>query len=186
MSSHPFTVYNIRYEHSPAALIASKKIPKLTVAGEEIGPYVENTQFKVRMWVAEALIKLGLARLQPEREPINLAELHKIHLKETMQTSRRLSGLPENFYPRLKRFIKVLREESYANPAKAAELQKAVQLSIDILTCRLNKILLFTSLNSKSDTIFQNLTPEERALYERLRGEVEKWQSAVWPLQEDE
>jgi DNA replication initiation complex subunit (GINS family) len=102
-----------------------------------------------------------------------------------MQTSRRLSKLPEDFYPRFKRLLKALEGESRTEHAKMTELQKAIQLSTDILTCRLNKILILTSVTDKSEAVLQNLTPEERTLYEALYGEVEKWRSASWPQKED-
>lgn len=185
MSPDSFTASQLKHEHRPVKLVALKKIPKQTVAGEEIGPYVENAEFEVKLWVADELVRLSLAQLLPEKEPLDLTELQKTQMKETMQTSRRLSKLPEDFYPRFKRLLKALEEESRTEHAKMAELQKAIQLSTDILTCRLNKILILTSVTEKSDAVLQNLTPEERTLYEALYGEVEKWRTASWPQKED-
>jgi len=175
-----FAVSYIKYENSHVKLVALSNIPKLLVAGEEIGPFAANTEFEVRVWVADELVNAGLAR-RLEEEPLELMELQKAHFRETMQTSYRLSKLPRDFYPRLKRFLKDLKRASRSAPEKVAELQKASQLATDILTCRLNKILTLTSITDKSEAILQNLTPEERALHEVLYDEVERWRSDVYP-----
>jgi DNA replication initiation complex subunit (GINS family) len=131
------------------------------------------------MWIADELVKSGMAKVAAEKGPLNLTELQKIQIRETMQPSRKLSTLPEHFYPKLRRFLKELKEKSSTDPSKAVEFQKALQLGTDIVTCRLNKVTLLASASDQTENILQFLSPEERVLYERLHKEIAEWKLNV-------
>ena len=46
-----------------------------------------------------------------------------------------------------------------------------------IITSRLNKILILSSVKEKNESLIKNLTPEERILYEELYKIVNEWRN---------
>lgn len=165
-------------------MIILRSIPKLSVAGEEVGPFEENTYFEARNWVADELIKNGFARFVDENEGFSMIDVQKAQIKEAIQTSRRLSTLPPDFYPNLRRFLKELKEKASSEPDKTAEFQKAINLARDIVTSRLNKVLILSSAQDKDENLLKNLTTEERILYEKIYKSINEWRNIVLSLKE--
>jgi hypothetical protein len=172
---NPHEVLEAKFNHRSVRLVAVKSIPKLHVAGEDIGPIEENTLFEAKQWVSEELVKSGDARLADNREQLTIVDIQKAQIKETIQSSRRLSSLPENFYPKLRHFLSDLKSRSTSEPGKADEFQKASQLATDIVTSRLNKILLISSVQEKDENTLRNMTVEEMSLYDSLHRLVNEW-----------
>jgi len=170
-----------RFDHQKVRLVALKSIPKLDVAGEAIGPVEKNQAFEVRNWVADELLRIGVARLDDEAARLNLVEVQKTQIKEIMQTSRRLSKLPEDFYPKLEKLLREL-EKNVSNPAKAVELEKVKQLATDIITSRVNKILMLSSSQEHAEAALRNLSPEEMVLYKRIHEAVNEWRNKALNL----
>jgi len=98
-----------------------------------------------------------------------------------MQTSRRLSKLPEDFYPKLEKLLREL-EKNVSNPAKAAELEKVKQLATDIITSRVNKILMLSSSQEHAEAALRNLSPEEMVMYKRIHEAVNEWRNKALNL----
>ncbi len=171
-----------KFENQKVRLVALKNIPKLDVAGEKIELVERNRAFEVRNWVADELLKSEVARLDDETARLNLVEVQKTQIKEIMQTSRRLSKLPEDFYPKLRRLLRELKEKSVSDPAKAAELEKVTQLATDIITSRVNKILMFSSSQEQEEVDPRNMTGEETGLYSRIHEAVNEWRNKALNL----
>lgn|GEM_PF-125022 len=166
-----------KFGNQKVRLVALKNIPKLDVAGEKIEPVERNQAFEVINWVADELLKSGIVRLYDETARLNLVEIQKTQIKEVMQTSRRLSKLPEDFYPTLRRLLRELEEKSVSDPAKAAELEKVTQLATDIITLRVNKILMFSSSQEQEEVDPRSMSPEEAGLYSRIHEAVNEWRN---------
>jgi Spy/CpxP family protein refolding chaperone len=171
-----------RFNNLPVKLVALKSIPKLDVAGEEVGPVEKDGVFEVRNWVADELLQSGVARLEDKDARLSLVEVQKTQIREIMQSSRRLSKLPEDFYPKLGKLIGELSREATVDRGKALELEKAKQLAVDILTSRMNKILLLSSSQGQSELTLKSLSSEERKLYDRIYGIVSEWREKVLNL----
>jgi len=172
---NPHEVSEVKFDHQTVRLVAVKSIPRLRVTGEEIGPIEENTVFEAKQWVSEELIKSGYARLADEGEKLTIIGIQKAQIKETIQSSRRLSSLPEDFYPKLRRLLRDLKNQSASEPDKAADFQKASQLATDIITSRLNKILLISSVQEADENTLRSMTVEEKSLYNNLHRVVNEW-----------
>ncbi|WP_309493082.1 hypothetical protein [Candidatus Hecatella orcuttiae] len=174
-----FEASDEKFGQKPVRMVALKPVPRISVAQMELGPWEAGERFEISRWVAEELVESGVAQLESEAEKLSLLDLQKAQIVETMQASRRLSTLPENFYPKLRRFLKTLKEAGSGNPEKRAEFEQALRLGMDILTSRLNKILLLASAPEQSEAAVRNLTWEERFLYERLYRTVEEWKASA-------
>ena len=113
-------------------------------------------------------------------EPLDLMLLKKIHWKEArVQTSQRLAALPEKFYPKLRRYLEELNNEAIKKPEKRIDYEKAWKSSEDITRTRLKKIVSLSSSPAKTRLLTENLTREERVLYNYLFETISKWRKEI-------
>ena len=113
-------------------------------------------------------------------------KLYKIHWTERVQPVRKISPLPNHFYPLLRWYLTKLKSEVRRNPERLSEYEKVKKLSGDILSCRLRKIVVLASSPGKVTSIIPNLTYEEKWLYERLYEMIEGWRKKILSLEEGE
>ncbi len=177
---NPFKTSDFKFNHQKVKLVALRAIPKISLAGEEFGPIEEDEYFEVKSWIADELIKNGYAKLVDEEEKLTMVDIQKAQIVEAIQSPRNLSILPKNFYPRLRKFLKELEEKSLHDPAKKIEFQKAFQIATDIVTSRINKILILSSVRERDENLLKNLTLEERILYEKLYQTVNEWRNSLF------
>jgi len=103
--------FDFSLENEIVNVIATKNLRDIDLVGLMIGTHSVGDEFQVRLWVAEQLSDAEMVRLK-EEETIDLMSLQKIQWIETsLQTGRRISELPETFYPKLRRYIRQLEKE---------------------------------------------------------------------------
>lgn len=181
MSKEPSTVIkdnDLMFENTPVKMIINRSSPVIGLAGLKVGPFKEGEEQEVRFWIAEELERAGIARLRKE-ESLDAVRLYKMHWKESVQPATQISSLSKDFYPRLRRYLASVKKESIKRPEKMKEYEKATRLSRDIVNCRLKKIVSLASAPAQTDQTLNNLTKEERVIYESLREIVDSWKSAI-------
>ncbi len=166
------------FENTPVRIIVNRKCPEIELAGLKIGPFQEGKEYEVRFWIAEELEKAGIARLR-EEEMLDAMKLHKIHWKERVQSVRQISSLPEDFYPRLRRYLSSLRKDAVKKPEKMKEYERVSGLSRDIVDCRLKKIISLASTSAQTEQFLKSMTREERAIYKRLHPIISSWRKEI-------
>lgn len=179
--ANPLTVIKdseTAFENSTVKVVANRNSQKIELAGFSAGPFEEGQEYEVLFWVAQELVKAGIARMK-EEEQLDTVKLHKIHWKERIQTTTQIASLPENFYPQLRRFIADLRREAVKNPERMGELEKVMRASHDIVNCRLRKIVSIAAAQTRANDAFRNLTVEEQALYEHLYKVTNTWREKI-------
>ncbi|MHA1711055.1 MAG: hypothetical protein ACTSUS_03165 [Candidatus Freyarchaeota archaeon] len=165
------------FENELVKMVVNRNYPEVELAGLKVGPFEEGKEYEVRFWVARELERAGVARIRWEE--LNAASLYKIHWRERVQSARQLAPLPEDFYPKLRRYLANLKREAITRPDKMKEYEKVIGLSRDVINCRLRKIVSLASLPTQSNQILQNLTKEERFIYEHLQNVISEWRSAI-------
>ena len=117
-------------------------------------------------------------------DPLDLMILNKIHWKERVQSSQKVTSLPEDFYPKLRRFLEELHEKAIKKPEKRSDSEKAKNLSADIIRMRLQKIVsLASSGRDQRGQILQSLTKEEKSMYDCLHKIIDEWQTEILKIQ---
>jgi len=169
---------DFEFENAPVKIVASRNCPEIELVGLKVGPFEEGREYEVRFWVARELEKAGIGRFR-EEELLDAVKLHKIHWKERVQSVTQVSALPENFYPKLRRYLASLKEKAMKNAEKMREYEKTVKLSRDIVDVRLKKIVSLSSFSAKTDQVLENLTKEERILHDRLHQIISGWRSNI-------
>jgi DNA replication initiation complex subunit (GINS family) len=110
---------------------------------------------------------------------LDAVKLHKIHWKERVQPANQVSSLPDDFYPKLRRYLVSAKGEIAKSVEKMKEYEKATRLAHDIIDCRLKKITFLASSPAQTDQFLQNLAREERLLYDRLYEIINDWKSNI-------
>jgi hypothetical protein len=167
------------FENAPVKIVANRNSPAIDLPGTKVGPFQEGKEYEVKFWIASELKKAGVAHIRMD-DPLNLMMLNKIHWKERVQTSQRLTSLPEEFYPKLRRFLKELNEEAIKKPEKRVDYDKAKNISDDITRMRLKKIVaLASSGRDQTGEILRTLTKEEKYVYDCLHKIISKWKTEI-------
>jgi hypothetical protein len=179
------TNLDFKFEHSPSKIIANRNCPEIALAGLCIGPFEEGNEYETFYWVAKELQKSGIARIR-EEDSLDATKLYKIQWTERVQTAGQISRLPENFYPRLRRYVSDLKAEFSKTPEKVQEYEKARHLTRDVVNSRLKKIVSLASAPAQTEQMLKNFTEEERLLYEQLYMLIQKWRSEILNHEEEE
>jgi hypothetical protein len=171
------------FENMPVKVVANRNSPEIELPGIKVGPFIEGKDYEVRLWIATELKKAGMVRIRME-DPLTLMILNKIHWKERVQTSQKVTSLPENFYPKLRRFLQELDEDAIKKPEKRRDCEKAKNLSVDIIRMRLKKIVSLASSGKDQTTeIRHGLTKEEAHIYDNLHKIISEWQDEILKTQ---
>jgi hypothetical protein len=166
------------FENTPIKVIANRDSPEIALAGLKVGPLAEGEEYELRFWVAEELRKMGLVRFR-EEDVLDAVKLHKIHWKERVQSARQISLLPQDFFPKLRRYLAETKAKAVNNIEKMREYERIVRISHDIVNCRLRKIVSLASAPAQTNQVLANLTQEERILYDQLYALINEWRTRI-------
>jgi hypothetical protein len=166
------------FENSLVRIIASRNCPEIKLAGLDVGPFDEGSEYEVYRWVALELEKSGIARFR-EEDPLDAGKLNKIQWTERVQTAGQISKLPEDFYPKLRRCLAELKQEIAKNPEKMREHERVKHLTQDIVNSRLKKIVAIASAPAQTENTLRNLTGEEKSLYQQLYRFINQWKTQI-------
>ena len=170
---------DLDFENTLTGIVFLRSLQELKVAGITIGPSQEGEESETMNWIASELVRVGLAHFQ-EESLMNLVTLNKIHWRETkLQTGRQISSLPNFFYPKIRRYLKQLKEKVASDTAAASEYNNALRLVHDIVDCRLKKIVNLSASPTQTEDVLRNLSQEERLLYDRLNSTILGWKSKI-------
>ncbi|MDH5788853.1 MAG: hypothetical protein OEZ40_11235 [Candidatus Bathyarchaeota archaeon] len=166
------------FENSLVKVIANRNCPEIKLAGLIVGPFEEGNEYDIPFWVAQELEKSGIARFR-EEERLDATRLYKIQWTERVQAVGHIVKLPQNFYPKLRRYLVDLKKEAAKSPEKMREYEKITHLTQDVVNSRLKKIVSLASAPAQTEHILKNFAHEERFLYERLYGLIHEWRTQI-------
>jgi hypothetical protein len=166
------------FENSPVKITASRNYPEIKLAGLTVGPFEEGNDYEVSYWIAEELVKSGIAHFHSQ-DLLDAGKVSKIQWTERVQTAGQMSKLPDGFYPKLRRYLVELREGIANNPERMREFERVDHLTKDIVNSRMKKIVSIASAPAQAESALRNLTVEERLLYEQLSQVINKWKTRI-------
>jgi hypothetical protein len=188
LSADPLTTIrdtDFVFKNRSVKIVANRDSPKIDLPGMKVGPFKEGKEYEVRFWVAQELKRAGIVHLRLN-EPLDLMMLNKIHWKESVQASQRVTSLPEDFYPKLRLYLEELNEKAIKKVEYRRDYEKARNLSDDITRTRLKKIVSLASSPAQTRQILGNLTKEELALYDYLYDKISKWRTEILKKQRED
>ena len=156
-------------------------VMKSSVENIEVGDYRieklgEGQSVDLPRWVAEELVSLNLAEMT--EEPFE-AELFRALSKEKMMGMLQLSGLPQDFYFRMRRRLSFLTQALSEGKVKREEVDRLRAGSYDLIGMRLSKLLSLSSSSSQGSSLTDKLTPEEDAFFSVSQSLSKEWRAAL-------
>lgn len=170
-------ILDFSYENSLTTVVANRNFPEMKLAGLNVGPFDEGNEYQIYYWIAKELETSGIVHLR-EEEVLDAGKLYKVQWKEGVQIPGMISELPEDFYPKLRRYLAFAEAEA-VQPEKIQEYHKAKALAKDIINSRLKKIVALSSASAQSDQVLKKLTPEEKLIYDQLGSIISTWKNQI-------
>ena len=175
---------DFRFENSLVKAVANRNYPETKLAGLTVGPFEEGNEYEIYYWIAEKLAEAGIVHFREETQ-FGPSELYKVQWKERVQVAGQISELPENFYPKLRRYLTNLKKEiAKGQHEKIQEHDKATQLAWDIANSRIKKIIALSTVSGQTDQLLKKMADEERLIYEQIGNIVTDWRKRI--LQQNE
>jgi hypothetical protein len=166
------------FENSLVKIIANRNYPEIKLAGLSVGPFEEGNEYEVYHWIAQEFAESGIAHFR-EDDCLDATKLYKVQWKERVQIAGQISELPEDFYPKLRRYLANIKEEITKHPEKVQEYEKARYLACDIVNSRLKKIVALSAGPAQTDQVLKKFTSEERLIYEQLGKIITEWRTQI-------
>lgn len=170
------------FENSLVKIVANRNQPEIKLAGLKVGPFDEGNEYEIYFWAAKELAAAGIVHFR-EDDCLDSTKLYKIQWKEGVQIPGQISDLPEDFYPKLRRYLADAKEELTKQPIKAQEFEKTKHLAQDILQLRLKKIIALASAPTQSDQLRKKFTPEEKLIFEQLCKLINEWKTKILEIE---
>ena len=165
------------YENSMVKIVANRNFPEMKLAGLSVGPFDEGNEYEVYFWVAKELAAAGMVHFR-EDDILDSTKLFKVQWKEGVQIPGQISELPDEFYPKLRRYLVALKMEA-TQPEKINEYQKTKHLAKDVVNSRLRKIVALAATPGQTDQVLKKFSSEEQILYEQLVKLISEWKAKI-------
>ena len=169
-----FDDYDLDFQSQAIKVAVVRESAEISAGGRTFGPFRAGQEVEVPRWVAQELVKSGIAKWRDE-DRLDLATLSKMHWRETIPTARQIPAVGEHFYQMVRSLLVELKAESRSDPAKGRDFEKAVHLSKDIVNCRIRKIVSLAAAPAQTEDLLSNLANEERGLYLTLSRIITEW-----------
>jgi hypothetical protein len=159
-------------------VIANRNCPEIKLAGLSVGPFDEGNEYEAYFWVAKELANSGMVHFR-EDQILDATKLFKAQWTEGIQIPGQISELPDDFYPKLRRFIFDLKEQAQKQTEKYQDYNRAKQLARDIVNSRLKKIVALSSTPGQSEQVTKKFTSEEKLIYDQLVKIISEWKHKI-------
>ncbi|MCS7097025.1 MAG: DNA replication complex GINS family protein [Candidatus Methanomethylicia archaeon] len=148
----------------------------------EIGKYkvdldVEGTEIEIPRWASDKLVNKGIIELKIEE--LSLKDIRKILWKESRESN--LTKIDPQFYVKAKQKIqKIINEiQKEPTPEKIQEKRGYESTFMDIINCRIQKILQLAMVETVPPNILENMTIEEKMLLTEIKQVILTWKEQL-------
>ncbi|MGD6807744.1 MAG: hypothetical protein ACQCN4_12400 [Candidatus Bathyarchaeia archaeon] len=161
-------------------IVANRNCPEIKLAGLTVGPFDEGNEYEVYFWVAKNLAAAAMVHFR-EDEMLDGTKLNKVQWKEVSAIPGQISEIPENFYPKLRRYLGELKEQATQSQQseKFQEYDRGKHLARDIVNSRMKKIVALASGPGQSEQVLNKLTKEEKIVFEQLVKIISEWKGRI-------
>jgi len=175
--SSALTPADVVYGMEKVKVRVLRPTPELKVGDEVLGPFTQNQEVEVERWIAQVLVEKGYAEMLDSQD-VDLTLLSRIAWRE--ERTPQLTQLEDSFYAKVKAYLDKLNEKARTSTEALTEKRMAKVKLIDIVNCRLQKIVNMALMGGQPPKdVLSCLTPEERALLEELSEAIERWRRSV-------
>lgn len=165
------------YDMEKVKVKVVRKVPEIKVGGEVLGPLDQDQEVEVERWIAEVLKEEGYVEIVDEKS-VDLSFISKVAWRE-IRTDQ-LVPLEPAFYVKTRKYLKALSEKAKISPEALSEKRNVEVRLTDIVNCRIQKIVSLALTGAQPPKeVFDRLTPEEKILFNELRGLISRWRRTI-------
>jgi len=136
----------------------------------------EGETVNVPRWVAEELIAQGFG--ESLDAPFE-TEIFSALGKEKMMGPLQLSGLPQDFYVKMRRRLALLAKSVADGKSRREDLERLRAVCYDLVGIRLSKLLSLSSSSAPASSLAEKLTPEESAFFALSQSLAKEWKAGL-------
>jgi hypothetical protein len=161
---------------SSVRVTMNAQLEKIEVGDFTIKSAPQGETIELPRWVAEELAELKLCDVEEEAFEV---EILRSLTREKMLGSPQLSSLQPDFYLKMRRRLKLVREGVEAGKYGKEEYERLKASCYDLIGRRLSKLLSLSSSASTLEAISDRLTPEERNFLTSTQSLSNEWKRAL-------
>lgn len=166
------------WRHQPVRIRMLKECGALELSEDEkLGPFKEGDEVKLPYWQAKIMVSQNYATFL-DLKPIQQGDLHKILYREL--PNPQLTAIDPNFYVKMHEDLIDLTEKYQKDQdiLLFQKIEKIKSLFQDVTSRRFYKLLrLAATSGQKGPVNLENLSSEEKVLFESLRKILKEWES---------
>jgi hypothetical protein len=168
------------YENSMAKIVANRNCPEIKLAGLTVGPFDEGNEYEIYFWVAKELAKAAMVHFR-EDDMLDSTKLNRAQWKELCSIPGQISELPDDFYPKLRRYLGELKDQATQTQQseKFQEYDRGKHVARDLVNSRLKKIVSLASGPGQSEQVLNKLTKEEKIVFVQLVKIISEWKARI-------
>ena len=151
-------------------------VENLDVGDVHIERLSEGESVDLPRWVADELITQGIA--ESSETPFE-NEIFSALSKEKMMGPLQLSGLPADFYMKMRRKLGALSVAVSEGKSRREDLERLRAVCYDLVGIRLSKLLSLSSSSTPSSSLAEKLTPEESAFFAISQSLSKEWKAGL-------
>ena len=151
-------------------------VENLDVGDFHIEKFNEGESVDLPRWVADELIGQGMA--ESGETPFE-SEIFSALSREKMMGPLQLSGLPPDFYVRMRRKLGVLNAGVVAGKSRREDFERFRAVCYDLVGIRLSKLLSLSSSSTPASSLAEKLTPEESEFFAISQALSKEWKAGL-------
>jgi DNA replication factor GINS len=161
---------------SPVRVTMSAQLDNIEVGDFRIGSLSDGQNVEMPRWVAEELAELKLCVVEEEAFE---GEILRALTREKMLGSPQLSALQSDFYLRMRRRLRMVRQGVESGRYRREDFERLKSSSYDLIGRRLSKLLSLSGSSSGLEAISDKLTQEEKAFFVSAQSLSKEWKDAL-------
>ena len=151
-------------------------VENLDVGDFHIEKLSEGDSVELPRWVADELVGQGMA--EPTETPFE-SEIFSALGKEKMMGPLQLSGLPPDFYVKMRRKLGALSAGVAEGKTRREDFDRLRGVCYDLVGIRLSKLLSLSSSSTPASTLAERLTPEEAEFFALSQTLSKEWKAGL-------
>ncbi|MDE1854119.1 MAG: hypothetical protein KGI38_10315 [Thaumarchaeota archaeon] len=136
----------------------------------------EGETVELPRWVVDELVSQGMA--ESAESPFE-NEVFSSLSKEKMMGPLQLSGLPPDFYVRMRRRLGGLSVGVAEGKVRREDYERLRAVCYDLVGIRLSKLLSLSSSSAPASTLAERLTPEENSFFSMTQSLSKEWKAGL-------
>jgi len=151
-------------------------VENLDVGDFHVDHLSEGESVDLPRWVADELVIQGMAELA--ETPFE-SEIFGALSREKMMGPLQLSGLPPDFYVKMRRKLGALGAGVSEGRSKKEEFERLRAVCYDLVGIRLSKLLSLSSSSTPASSLAEKLTPEEAEFFAISQSLSKEWKAGL-------